>query len=71
MKEGDRNTRFFHKMANAHRRINHFSRIKINGEWLEESFGMKEQVVRAFRNGCSLQGSGSLAPLTFPFGDLK
>ena len=31
LKEGDRNTRFFHKMANAHKRRNHMARLKING----------------------------------------
>ncbi|RVX09480.1 putative ribonuclease H protein [Vitis vinifera] len=31
LSEGDRNTKFFHKMANAHRRGNMLSRVKING----------------------------------------
>ena len=31
LKEGDRNTGFFHKMANAHRRRNNVDRIRING----------------------------------------
>ena len=31
LKEGDRNTGFFHKMANAHRRRNNVDRIKTNG----------------------------------------
>ena len=31
LKEGDRNTGFFHKMANAHRRRNNVERIMING----------------------------------------
>ncbi|RVW28979.1 LINE-1 reverse transcriptase-like [Vitis vinifera] len=35
LREGDRNTKFFHKMANAHRRGNMLSRVKINGVWLE------------------------------------
>ena len=34
--EGDRNTGFFHKMANSHRRINCLSKIKINRTWLTE-----------------------------------
>ncbi|RVW36396.1 putative ribonuclease H protein [Vitis vinifera] len=29
--EGDRNTGFFHRMANAHRRVNNLIKIKING----------------------------------------
>ena len=31
LKEGDRNTSFFHKMANGHKRRNHMARLKING----------------------------------------
>ena len=30
LKEGDRNTSFFHKMTNAHRRRNQMARVKIN-----------------------------------------
>ena len=48
LKEGDRNTSFFHKMANAHKRRNHMSRLKINGVWYNECAGLKEQVVSAF-----------------------
>ena len=31
LKNEDRNTSFFHRMANAHRRRNQMARIKING----------------------------------------
>ena len=31
LKEGDRNIRFFHKMANAHKRRSSMARVKING----------------------------------------
>ena len=31
LKEGDRNTNFFHKMTNAHKRRNSLVKIKING----------------------------------------
>ncbi|RVW30548.1 hypothetical protein CK203_097805 [Vitis vinifera] len=36
LREGDKNTGFFHRMANAHRRNNSMDKIKINGRWLEE-----------------------------------
>ena len=36
LKEGDRNTGFFHRMANALRRNNSLDKIKINGVWLNE-----------------------------------
>ena len=42
LKEGDRNTDFFHKMVNAHRRRNNVDRIKINGAWLTEENGIRE-----------------------------
>lgn len=34
LKEGDKNTKFFHKWANGHRRRNFLAKIKVNGEWL-------------------------------------
>ena len=49
LKERDRNTRFFHKMANAHSRINHMSRLKINGDWFIEGAELEDQVVRDFQ----------------------
>ena len=36
LNEGDRNTRFFHQMTNAHRRKNQLTRIKVNGRWFTE-----------------------------------
>ena len=50
LKEGDQNTRFFHKMANAHRRKNRIRRIRINGVWFTEDQEMKEEILRAFEN---------------------
>lgn len=47
--ERDINTRFFQKMADAHRRRNYLSSLKINGRWFEERAGLKERVVRAFQ----------------------
>ena len=35
LKEGDRNTSFFHMMANCHKRSN-LTKIKINGSWIDE-----------------------------------
>ena len=49
LKEGDRNTSFFHKMANAHRRRNLMARIKINGSWLTKENGIREGVVTEFK----------------------
>ncbi|RVX07973.1 putative ribonuclease H protein [Vitis vinifera] len=49
LKKGDRNTGFFHKMANAHRRRNNVERIKINRVWLTEENGIREGIANAFR----------------------
>lgn len=50
LKEGDRNTGFFHRMANAHRRNNSLDRIKINGVWMTEDQEMREGIVNAFQH---------------------
>ena len=38
------NTCFFHKMSNVQRRVNHMSRIKVNGMWLIEENEIREGV---------------------------
>ena len=48
LKDGDRNTSFFHRKTNAHRRRNQLSKIKINGSWITEDSAIKEEVCRAF-----------------------
>ncbi|RVW89101.1 putative ribonuclease H protein [Vitis vinifera] len=50
LREGDRNTGFFHKMANSHRRRSCLSKIKINGNWLTEEQDINGGVVGAFEN---------------------
>ena len=50
LKEGDRNTGFFHKMANAHKRMNNVDKIRINGVWLSEENEIKEWLVDVFRS---------------------
>ncbi|RVW94174.1 putative ribonuclease H protein [Vitis vinifera] len=50
LKEGDRNTGYFHRMANSHRRNNSLDRIMINGEWLTEDQEVREGIVNAFQN---------------------
>ena len=48
LREGDRNTSFFHRMANAHFRKNTLARIKINGAWLSEERELREGISHAF-----------------------
>ena len=49
LKEEDKNTGFFHRMANAHRRNNSLDRIKINRVWLAEEQEVREGIVNAFQ----------------------
>ena len=50
MKEGGRNTGFFHKMANAHRRGNQITKMRINGVWITEEIELKQGIVEAFKS---------------------
>ena len=50
LKEGDRNTGFFHRMENAHRRRNNMDRIRINGVWNLKENGISEGIINAFRS---------------------
>ena len=50
LKEGDRNTGFFHRMANSHRRRNSISSISINGRRLVKEAEVKEGLVGAFQS---------------------
>ena len=49
LKEGDRNTSFFHRMANAHFRKNTLARIKINGVWFYEESELREGISHAIK----------------------
>ena len=49
LKKGDKNTRFFHKMANARARRNFLSKVKINGVTLNDEEDIKSGVCRAYQ----------------------
>ena len=59
LKEGDRNTGFFHRMANAHRRRNCLNSICINGRKLDKEADIKEGLVDTFQNLLSAPGGWS------------
>ncbi|RVX19375.1 putative ribonuclease H protein [Vitis vinifera] len=44
LKEGDNNTKFFHRMANAHSRRNWLSRLKVDDCWHMEELDLKNSV---------------------------
>ena len=50
IKEGDNNTKFFHKMANSWRRFNHLSFLEVDGVIYEEESEMAAQVVNFYKN---------------------
>ena len=60
LKKGDKNTDFFHKMTNAHRKRNNVDIIKFNGAWLTEENGIREGIANAFR--LLLSNSGEWRP---------
>ena len=45
LKEGDKNTGFFHRMANSHRRRNNINKIKIDGRWLTVDNEIRHEIV--------------------------
>ena len=56
LKERDRNTRFFYKIANSHRNHNEVTKLKINEIWFREGHDLKQGVVDAFQTLLSDQG---------------
>lgn len=49
LKEGDKNTGFFYRMTNCHRRKNNMTKIKVNGTWLVEEHEIQGGVVSVFQ----------------------
>ncbi|WMV25761.1 hypothetical protein MTR67_019146 [Solanum verrucosum] len=45
LKEGDRNTKFFHKVANAHKRFNYIDQLMVQGELTEESTRIESAII--------------------------
>lgn len=50
IKEGDKNSRFFHIMVNWRRRVNSLKGLNINGERVEDPVRVKEKVKRFFED---------------------
>ncbi|RVW55329.1 putative ribonuclease H protein [Vitis vinifera] len=49
LREGDRNTGFFHRMANARRKVNILDKIKINGVRITEEQEVREGIANAYQ----------------------
>jgi hypothetical protein len=57
LKEGDSNARFFHKMANSHRKYNRVETLRIDGVLSNDPNEVKEHVVQFYRNLYSEQSN--------------
>ena len=49
LKVGDRNTGFFHRMANSHFRKNTIAGIKINGVWISDELKLRKGITDAWK----------------------
>ena len=49
IKEGDNNTKFFHKIANSRRWYNHLSMLEVDGVIYEEESEVADQVVQFYK----------------------
>jgi hypothetical protein len=50
LKEGDKNTNFFHRVANSHRKFNHVDSLNINGAMSKNPMEIKENIVPFYKN---------------------
>ena len=71
LKKGDRNTVFFHIMANAHRRRNCRRKISINGRRLDKEVEIKEGLIDAFKNLLSAPRVWCLSLLELSFNKIE
>ena len=49
IKEGDRNTKFFHRMANSHRRFNSIDKLKVDGVMSFDQGSIAECITHFYR----------------------
>jgi hypothetical protein len=50
LKEGDNNTKFFHKMANSHRCYNYMEKVEVDGVVHEEESEVRKKVVQFYES---------------------
>jgi hypothetical protein len=50
LKEGDKNTKIFYRVANSHRKFNQVNSLKINGEISKNPAKIQEHIVQFYNN---------------------
>jgi len=50
LREGDKNTKFFHRVANSHRKFNQIDSLTINGAMSRYFMEIKEHIVQYYNN---------------------
>jgi hypothetical protein len=50
LKEGDKNTKYFHKVANSHHRHNSIRHLSINGELSSDMADIKAQIIEFYKS---------------------
>jgi len=50
LKEGDKNTKFFHRLANSHLKFNQVDSLSINGTISKNPTKFKEHIVQYYNN---------------------
>ncbi|KAM3251590.1 hypothetical protein P3L10_005660 [Capsicum annuum] len=49
LKEGDRNTKFFHRTSNCHRRYNNIDKLSVDGVCTGEPSVIKEEIIKFYK----------------------
>ena len=50
LKEGDSNTKFFHQMANSHRRNNAINNLKVDGVLTSDKKSIEDCIIQFYKN---------------------
>lgn len=59
--DGDRNTKFYHRIAKSRRRRNTYSRLLINDSWVDDKNLIKASIVEHFRSRFKLTGDAKFS----------
>lgn len=60
LKEGDKNTKFFHRTANCHKRYNRIDSLLINGANVSEPAMVREEIIGFYQTSKKTMNTGDL-----------